>query len=338
MTVSRFHKITGSQLIFATSTQSPLAIASNEGGQTPSSHRLLRVLMTTGSSSSTANCSVAFRSSATVGSCSSLDPSPQQREAGTAHNNVICVVTPQNCQIFLDFDFRRKADHPWSFWTQNGVTVDVSCIRNWWCVSCQMKEAQPTLLPLWLTDELGKQKDIKPISWCKRHLLEQISGAPSLSRRWAQMQSSSYLCHQSRHSTRTKSLKEGTAVATKSERQSQFCCWNPARCIETGTGRSGCQLMTQILEFLHFFFRVKVFCSAPPTEPREFCMSCFWSPSVERKLLQGHILSIKAWLWHPWRTSFSFFKVFATSFLSNGTVHVWPSASCFRELFFTKGG
>lgn len=53
-----------------------------------------------------------------------------------------------------------------------------------------MKEAQPTLLPLWLADELGKQKDIKPVSCCKRHLLEQISGSTSLSRRWAQMQTS----------------------------------------------------------------------------------------------------------------------------------------------------
>lgn len=44
------------------------------------------------------------------------------------------------------------------------ASVDIGCICNWWCVSCQMKEAQPTLLPLWLTDELDKQKDIKPVS------------------------------------------------------------------------------------------------------------------------------------------------------------------------------
>lgn len=151
----RFHKITRSQLIFARSTQSPLAIASNEGGQPPGSHRLFCVLMTTGSPSSAANCSVAFRSSATAGSCSSLDASPRQQKAGTAHNNVICVVAAQFCQIFINSDFWCKGDRPWSFWTQTGASVDIGYICNWWCVSCQMKEAQPTLLPLWLNRRAG---------------------------------------------------------------------------------------------------------------------------------------------------------------------------------------
>lgn len=52
-----------------------------------------------------------------------------------------------------------------------------------------------------------------------------------------------------------------------------------------------------------FCFRAEVCSSAVLTEPWEFCKSCFRGPSVERKLLQGHIHSIKAGPWHPWRTS-----------------------------------
>lgn len=61
-----------------------------------------------------------------------------------------------------------------------------------------------------------------------------------------------------------------------------------------------------------FFFQAEVCSSAALTEPWEFCMSCFRVPSVERKLLQGHIHSIKAWPWHPWRTSKDrqFFQLF----------------------------
>lgn len=302
--------------------------------------------MTTGSPSSTANCSVAFRSSATVGSCSSLDASPRRRKAGTAHNNVICMVAAQYCQIFINSDFWSKGDRPWSFWTQTGAPVGIGCICNWWCVSCQMKEAQPTLLPLWLTDELGKQKDIKPVSWCKRHLLEQISGSPSLSRRWAQMQSSSYLGHQSRHLTRTKGLKEGTAVATKCERESQFWRWNPARCTETGTGGSGVRLPandTKTGIFLFFFSsELKYFAQHHWQNPGSSAWAVFeaslWSESFYRDTSSPLRLGYDIPEGHPRIvSSFSSFKVFAASFMSTSTVHLWPPASCFLALFFTKG-
>lgn len=145
------------------------------------------------------------------------------------------------------------------------------------------------------------------------------------------MQSSSYLGHQSRHSTRTKSLKEGTAVATKCERESQFWCVNPARCTETGTGGRRVRLpandtKTGIFLFF-FFFRVKVFCSAPPTEPWEFCMSCFrsplWSESFYRDISSPLRHGYDIPEGHPRIvSSFSSFKVFAASFMSTGAVHV----------------
>ena len=73
---------------------------------------------------------------------------------------------------------------------------------------------------------------------------------------------------------------------------------------------SGCKLIN-----LEEFVRLPIksvppewkwaFSSAPLTEYWQFCMSCFWSPLClcDWKLLQGHIYSIKARPWHPWRTS-----------------------------------
>lgn len=83
----------------------------------------------------------------------------------------------------------------------------------------EMKEAQPTLLPLLqLAHELGKQKDIKPVLCCKPHLLEQISGSVSQQK----MGPDAELLVLVRYLTRMKSCKEKSAVFTKHESQ----VWN----------------------------------------------------------------------------------------------------------------
>lgn len=110
-----------------------------------------------------------------------------------------------------------------------------------------MKEAQPTLLPLLqLADELGKQKDIKPVLCCKPHLLEQISSSMSLSRRWAQMQSSLYssVIRQGRKAVKRRALfsqnsENRWVTGLELRRRQMNTDWDEG---------SDFQLMTQILE------------------------------------------------------------------------------------------
>lgn len=85
-----------------------------------------------------------------------------------------------------------------------------------------------------------------------------------------------------------------------------------------------------------FCFRAEVCTSAALTEPWEFCMSCFRGPYVKRKLLQGHIHSIRHGHdipeGHP-RIDKSFC---AASFMSSHTLRVWPLVSCFLNYCYQR--